>query len=228
MIMIFMSSLFFGLSILILMFKAQPHLVAAVCKLKRMMNDKIKSMRRIFLRKSFQKQEVEFVNQIAGGLSAGLSLEQSFALSVDEMKDPFKGELKRILAEVKLGKTIAEELFELGKILKEEDILVIAHSLDVLCGLGGNLVAKFKGLADLICERERVVSKIKSQQAQGKMQGFLLASLPLALLAVLYSIAPKYVSPLFDTTLGAIIMFISILWEIAGVVVMLNITRIKV
>ena len=79
-----------------------------------------------------------------------------------------------------------------------------------------------------IRERQKVEKKIEALTAQGIMQGFIVAMIPFLLAIVFLVIDPTFIMPMFNSTLGIILIFIMITLQIIGGIVIKKIVTIKV
>src|SRR5437660_1067847 len=67
---------------------------------------------------------------------------------------------------------------------------------------GGNLAEVLDGLARVIRERFRIYRDVRVRTAQGRLTAGILIALPIAMMAILSIINPKYISILFTDPQG--------------------------
>jgi tight adherence protein B len=79
--------------------------------------------------------------------------------------------------------------------------------------VGGNLAEILDSIAFTIRERVRIKGEIRTLTAQQRMSGYVVAFLPIGLIAVLAIIAPSFMAPMLDPA-------VSILGIPAGLILM--------
>jgi len=90
---------------------------------------------------------------------------------------------------------------------------------------GGNLANILDNLALTIRERVKLKNKIKALTAQGRLSGYVIGILPIALFIAISGINPDYMSLFYTTTLGTIIIVVAILLEVLAFVIINNMTK---
>lgn len=164
----------------------------------------------------FDAQLVDGLNLLANSLKSGLNLPQAMQVLVQEMPNPLSQEFGLVLSQEKLGLTTDEALERMVDRVPSEDLAVAVHSILILRETGGDLSETFETIAITIRERRRVDGKIQSMTAQGKMQGIILFLLPFGFLWGLYMINPDYISPLFTTRLGWMMLTVMLFLQVIG------------
>src|SRR5207237_10442484 len=81
--------------------------------------------------------------------------------------------------EGRLGSSSEEALVAMVRRVGSEDLELVATSTNIARQLGGNLSDMFETIAETIRERFRLEGKIRALTSQGKLQGLVVATLPL-------------------------------------------------
>lgn len=170
----------------------------------------------------------DFLAHIQGALKAGLSFPQALEMAAGEQAGPLGVELKRVVSELKLGRTVEEALAILVRRVPTDDVELIVQSIDVLRRTGGNLIETFATLAQTIEGRRRVEDRIRVLTSQGVYQCAILTSMPWILCMVLNIISPDYVAPLFATRAGLAMVIACAILEGIGALWLRSIVVIKV
>jgi tight adherence protein B len=76
--------------------------------------------------------------------------------------------------------------------------------------VGGNLAELLVTVAETMTERERLRRDVNALTAEGKISAIVLGILPVGLGLFIYTANPGYMDPLFDKTIGKIMLFGSI------------------
>jgi len=176
----------------------------------------------------FHVQLVDALMGMGNALRAGFSLPLAFELMAREMPNPMGQEMRLLVQEMRVGVTIEEALRHLHDRMPSEDLDLLITSILISQEVGGNLTEIFDNIADTIRERHRIEGKIASLTAQGKLQGFVVALLPVAMALFLNIYNPELMRPMFETWLGVGMLVLIVLLETAGIYTIYRITRIEV
>ncbi|MGE3609460.1 MAG: type II secretion system F family protein [Bacteriovoracaceae bacterium] len=179
-------------------------------------------------KKKYQIQMVDALNLMANGLRAGLTVQQSIGMVVDEMPAPISQEFNLVLQQARIGVPIDEALENLKKRVYTEDNEMFVTSVNILRETGGNLAETFDIIVSVIRERVRLQLKIDTYVASGKMQAYIIGSMPFLMMVMFGNEDPDYFPTLFGTFYG-ILALLAILGLVAlGMWVILKIVNIKV
>ncbi|MBI4365784.1 MAG: type II secretion system F family protein [Deltaproteobacteria bacterium] len=165
---------------------------------------------------------------MGNALRAGMNLSQAIRMAAEEGPPPLGDELKRVIAECAVGGRIDTALRELARRLATEEITLVAQAIHVLHATGGNLVAVFDRVVDLVREERRVMARVRTMTAQGRMTGWIVAALPFVMLMILHAVMPGMVRPLFVTGLGRLLLFGALALQVLGLCWMRAVIRIRV
>jgi tight adherence protein B len=101
-------------------------------------------------------------------------------------------------------------------------------AINILKETGGNLAETFTTIVVTIRERQKIERKIEAMTAQGIMQGFIVSCVPLGLIVMFYFVDPNYIMPMFNSTLGIILLMIMFVFIIIGGIAIRKVVTIKV
>jgi len=176
----------------------------------------------------FHVQLVDALMGMGNALRAGFSLPLAFELMAREMPNPMGQEMRLLVQEMRVGVTLEEALRHLHDRMPSEDLDLLITSILISQEVGGNLTEIFDNIADTIRERHRIAGKIAALTAQGKLQGFVVALLPVAMALFLNIYNPELMRPMFETWLGVGMLVLIVVLETAGIYTIYRITRIEV
>lgn len=176
----------------------------------------------------FVDQMVDALTIMANGVKSGLSVTQSMERVVENLGNPISQEFGLVLSQIRIGRSVEEALIDLGLRIPRPDVQMFVTSITILKETGGNLAETFSTISTTIRERQKIEKKIQAMTAQGLMQGIIITLVPIALLLVFGIANPSYIAPLFNTTLGLIILFMTFGLQIIGGVTIRKIVKIKV
>lgn len=178
--------------------------------------------------KAYSSQMVDALQLLSNGIRAGLSVPQAIGMIVDEMPAPISQEFNIILQQNRIGVPLEECFENLAKRVPTEDNDMFVSSVNILRETGGNLAETFDTIVDVIRERVRLQQKIDTFTAQGMFQGMVIGAMPYALGFIYYLQDPSSMTPLFTTVIGFIMLFVAVLFDLAGIYVIMKIVKIKI
>jgi tight adherence protein B len=179
-------------------------------------------------RKAFGKQLDNTLRIISSALRAGQSLQMAMHSVAADSSAPMSEEITRVINETRLGRDLVQAMLETAERMRSEDFRWFAEAVEVQRDSGGNLNDIIETVAETIRGRAEIREKIRAFSAEGKASCYVLMALPIGL-AVLYSLMnPGYLSPLFHTTVGLMLVALSAVLYAVAYVWMRAIVAIKV
>ena len=178
--------------------------------------------------KSFNRQLTEALQQLANSLRAGLTFQQAMDQIGRESSAPLRQEFGLFTKEVKLGVPLEEALVNMANRVGSEDLELVATSTNIARQLGGNMAEMFETIAATIRERFRLEGKIQALTSQGKMQGWIVASLPLWIGLFFNWYRPDLMEPMFENAYGYILVSAILVLEAIGFLLIRRIVAIDV
>lgn len=154
---------------------------------------------------------------IAGGLRSGSSLSQAIAMMLGEMPAPVGDEFGLFLREQRLGRSFDDALAGLEQRVPIEETRLLGAALRIAHETGGNLAETLEQLADALRSKLQIEGKIDALTSQGRLQGWVMGLLPMALALVLLQIDHDAMLPLFTTWYGWVTCGVVLLLEAVGV-----------
>ena len=152
--------------------------------------------------KRLSAQWPDAVMLVASALRAGSSLAQGLGQAARELPAPAGLELSLTVREQRLGVSLDDAMAQLERRVRLEAVTLFAASVRIAQETGGNLAETLERLADTLRRKASLEGKIDALTAQGRMQGWVMAALPLAVGAALFAIEPQAMSPLVSTWQG--------------------------
>jgi tight adherence protein B len=148
-------------------------------------------------RMNFNKQLVDALVLIEGGVRAGYSLLQALDLIITELPAPASEEFRRVKQEVGLGLPLSDALTNMTNRMQNNDLNLVVTAININTQVGGNLSTMISVVTDTIRERIRLFSEIRVLTAQQRYTGYLLTLLPFLVGGLLFVMNPEYMSRLF-------------------------------
>lgn len=152
--------------------------------------------------RQFEQQLPDALMMITGALRAGASLPIALDSVASEGKPPISQEFALLLRELRLGVDFAVALEAMEKRVPLADLALVTSGMALSREVGANLAETLESIAKTIRAKLQMEGKIRSLTAQGKMQGIVMAGLPVLLIFILNMMEPEAMAPLFHAWYG--------------------------
>jgi tight adherence protein B len=153
-------------------------------------------------RRLFTSQLPDTLQLMSGSLRAGYSLLQGVEAVSQEVDDPMGRELRRVLAEARLGRPLEDSLTDTAQRMGSGDFEWAVMAIRIQREVGGNLAELLQTVAETMIARERLRREVRALTAEGRISAIILGILPIALGGVMYAVNPEYIGTLFENTAG--------------------------
>lgn len=179
-------------------------------------------------RKDFVNQLGDMLSMVASALRAGFSFVQAVEIVSKEMAAPMSVEISKLIREINVGVPMETALEDINRRVECPEFELITTAVLIQRQVGGNLAQILDNISDTINERIRMKREVLALTAQGRMSAVVLALLPIALAAFLFSMHHDYFDPLLASPMGKIAIGIALLMELLGYLVIKKIVDIDV
>ena len=102
--------------------------------------------------------------------------------------------------------------------LPEANFFVIVVAIQQKAG--GNLSEALGNLSRVLRDRKKMKAKIQAMSQEAKASAGIIGALPIAVMTLVYLTSPQYISLLFTTSIGNMMLAASAVWMATGVMVM--------
>jgi len=160
------------------------------------------------------------VDIVVRGVKAGLPLSDCIKVVAREARDPVATEFQKIVETQVMGVSLSEAVSRLPDRIPLAEANFFAIVVAIQQKAGGGLSEALGNLSKVLRSRKSMQRKISALSAEAKSSAGIIGSLPVVLTGVLYLLAPDYISLLFTTTSGNIIIAGSLFWMFLGIMVM--------
>lgn len=177
--------------------------------------------------KIFDEQISEGIMIISNSLKAGYSFLQAVSVVVQETKDPFSKEFKKLLKEMSLGLSIQDALVNMLNRIDSEDLKLIVNAILIQKDIGGNLSEILDNISITIRERQKIQNELKTLTAQGKLSGIIIVLIPVFLGIIIYLFNKEYMILLFSTNVGLLMTGLAIFSQLMGIIIINKIVKVE-
>jgi len=163
--------------------------------------------------KGFGDQFEMVLRTLAGALRVGLGFRQALILVSEEVQNPARRELQRVIGRANIGVNLIDALDEMARSVPSSETAMFARVVRVQQQTGGDLAKVLEKLAATIRDRRRIVRKMGALTAQGRMGAAIIGALPVMIGVFVMMTQPDMKDALLHTHIG---------WGVLGAVLMLE------
>lgn len=168
------------------------------------------------LQNLLDEQLPELLTIVAGLLNAGYGFFQALDSAIKELNPPITYEFKKVMTDARLGISLEQSLDSLAKRVESRDYNWLIVAIKIQRQTGGNLAEILEMLAKTIKEREQLIRQMKTLTAEGRLSAYILIAMPIVLGLILYIVNPGYISVLFTSRTGIIMLATAIMLIMIG------------
>lgn len=174
-------------------------------------------------KRRFKRFSAEFPNAIdviVRGLKSGLPMVDCLKIIAAEAQQPVKSEFVSVVQDQTLGIPLDEALERLWERVPLSEANFFAIVVGIQSRTGGSLSEALGNLSKVLRERKKMSSKIKAMSSEAKTSAGIIGALPFLVSAAVYLTSPDYMSLLFTTLTGKLVLAGCALWMGIGTLVM--------
>lgn len=178
--------------------------------------------------KKFEEGLPDALDLMTSALRVGHSFNSSLSLVSRECADPVGSEFKICFDEQNYGLELRTALENMTARIPLQDLKIVVTAILIQRESGGNLAEVLEKTAYVIRQRFRLKRQVMVHTAQGRMTGWILTILPLALGVGLYIVNPDTESLLWRREIGIKLMFAAGGMLLVGTMIIQKIVRMDV
>jgi tight adherence protein B len=156
------------------------------------------------------------IDLLGRAIRAGHPLSAGLKMVADESTQPIQGEFRRSFEEQRFGLPLDDSLMAMSDRVGLVDVRILTTAILIQRNVGGNLAEILDNLAYTIRERFKIRRQLRVYTAQGRMSGYVLALLPVAMGCVFYLLNPAYIKILFTDPAGKLAMAVAVVMQLIG------------
>jgi tight adherence protein B len=144
------------------------------------------------------------------------------------MVDPISKEFKITYDEQNFGLPLKQALFNLVERVPLLDLKFFVTAVLMQKETGGNLAEILTNLSHVIRERFKIMGEVRTFSAQGRLTGYILTAVPIAMGFILSVMNWDYMSALFKEKIGHYMLGVAGFCQVLGYIIIRKIVKIKV
>ena len=177
---------------------------------------------------AFTRLFPDALDLMGGALRAGHAFTATLEVVADEMPEPISGVFRQAFEQQKYGMGIAGAMRKICDSVDSLDVRFFATAVLIQRETGGNMAEILDRLSDTIRERFKLLGQVKTYTAQGRLSGYVLGLLPLAIGGALAAVNPDYMKVLVIEPVGRAMLIGAAILQVFGFLLIRKIIRIEV
>ena len=170
--------------------------------------------------KHFLQEFPDALEAVVRLLKAGMPVSEAVLMISREFTGPVGEEMSRVYDKQKIGVPLHEAALEATKRMPLTEMQMFATGLSIQAQTGSSLSEVLTNLANVIRARFRLKRKIKALSSEAIASASIIGALPNIVAAGMYFINYDYISVLFTTGTGKILLGAAIVWMLIGIMMM--------
>ena len=160
------------------------------------------------------------VDIIVRGIKAGLPLFDSIKVVSVDAPDPLRSEFAAIVETQAVGMPLGDACLRLFERMPLPEANFFGIVVSIQQKAGGNLSEALGNLSKVLRDRKRMAGKIRAMSMEAKASAAIIGSIPPVIMFLVYLMTPGYISLLWTTSVGHLMLAGSAVWMTIGVLVM--------
>jgi tight adherence protein B len=173
-------------------------------------------------------QLADVLTILASSLRAGHSFMQALDTVAKEIPDPGKTEFGRVVAEIRLGRSVEDALNGMAERVGSYDFKWAVLAVNIQREVGGNLAEILDTVADTVRERDQIRRQVDVLTTEGRLSMYILTGLPIVIGFYMTLVNRSYISLLVTTRIGVFMLITGISLLVVGMIWMKRIVKIDV
>lgn len=190
---------------------------------------------RFVLTHIIKRRQARFIQFFADGLDilvrgtrTGLPVGECLRIVGREVPDPVGFEFRMLVESQRIGMTTEQALERGLERMPVAEFQFFAVVLVIQQATGGNLAATLENLSTVLRSRKRLKDKVTAMSSEAKSSAMIIGALPFLVGGMIYLANPAYISLLFSSQIGHIIIGGGLTWMAVGILVMQKMINFKV
>ncbi|GAA4088290.1 type II secretion system F family protein [Zhongshania borealis] len=161
-----------------------------------------------------------FINQVTRRLSAGVSVENAFADSVETLERPLGTVMRRVVRRVYLGYDLHQAFEREARVNNLNEFDVLATALRINEQYGGSIRSILDDIVDILRMQDSGKRELSAMTGETRVTAAILAALPPGIAAYTFLNNPKFLTDMWASSGGQQTLIVALMMQIIGVVVL--------
>jgi tight adherence protein B len=165
---------------------------------------------------AFEERLPDTIDLLTRAIRAGHPLTAGIHMVAEESPEPVASEFRRAFEEQRFGLPLDDSLLGMADRVALVDVRILTTAIIIQRNVGGNLAEILENLAYTIRERFKIRRQLRVYTAQGRLSGYILAVLPIAMGLTIYTLNPPYIMTLFTDPMGKAAIGVAAVLQVIG------------
>jgi tight adherence protein B len=170
--------------------------------------------------KKFVGQFADAIDVIVRGVKSGLPLNECLKVIARESSQPLAGEFEKVCDSLQMGVSLESTMSRLYQRMPLQEVNFFAIVLNIQAKAGGNLSEALGNLSAVLRARKLLKEKVKALSSEAKASAWIIGSLPVIVMVLVYFTTPAYIMTLFTDPTGNLILLGAACLMATGVYIM--------
>lgn len=175
----------------------------------------------------FQTQLPNTFSQLSGSVRAGHGLMKAVHVVSQKAPEPTASEFQRAIAEAQVGRNPMDALQGVADRMGSDDFTWAVRGIELNREVGGNLAELLDNLSRTMREKSQLQDQVKALSAAGRFSAGVLLILPFLVVGAISFLNPEYISVLWTTRNGFLMVAIALGLMAVGALVIRKMIRIE-
>jgi tight adherence protein B len=178
--------------------------------------------------REFNRHLPEAIDLMSRALRAGHSLAAAIEIVGEECPEPVRTEFREVYRQQNFGLPARDALVQLARRMPMPELGFVVTAMLLQRETGGNLVEVLDRTAGVIRERLRIQGEIRIYTAQGRLTGWILTVLPIAMFFLLSMANHGYTRVLIEEPIGRKLVYGGVVLMVIGGLAIRKIVDVKI
>jgi tight adherence protein B len=169
---------------------------------------------------AFAEEFANALDVIVRGVKAGLPLGDCLRVIASESQEPVKSEFRMVVETQAMGVPMGDAVQRIYERMPCAEANFFGIVIAIQQKAGGNLSEALSNLSKVLRERKKMRAKIKAMSTEAKASAGIIGALPPFVMGAVYLTTPGYMSVLFATSAGNLMLLGCALWMSVGIFIM--------
>ncbi|GGK32863.1 type II secretion system F family protein [Salinarimonas ramus] len=160
------------------------------------------------------------IDIIVRGIRSGLPLGDCLREIAFNAREPLRTEFRLVMESQAIGVPLSDAVQKLAHRIAVPEANFFAIVIGIQSKAGGNLSEALGNLSRVLRERKKMGDKVKAMSMEAKTSAAIIGALPFGVALITYFTSPDYISLLWTTLIGNIVLGVCAVWMTIGVLVM--------
>lgn len=178
--------------------------------------------------RAFEEGLPEAIDLMTRAIRAGHPFSSGLGMVAEESPQPVAGEFQRLFDEMRFGMPFDDAVMGMTDRVPLVDARMFATAILVQKEVGGNLAEILDNLANTIRSRFSIRRQLRVITAQGRLSGYILSVLPVAVGFGIWLLSPDFMEPLLASSTGHAMIVAALVAQVLGYLWIRRIVNIEI